>query len=641
MLKCEACFDNSEINDGVCACLAGYFLNTTNICTACDNKCSICTNIGQCSKCNTGILYNGNCVDTCPPKLYLKEATCLSCMSSCATCTEADHCSTCNTSMYLEEDQGKTVCVSVCKEGYQLYQGKCSPPCSKSVGDCVTCEALCLENCKESSDARTTDNGCNCSDRRQYTEGQCRSKAIVTATESGLQLSFTVVPQSVTQDMLSLKLNSTLLDASAWRFSFLNNTQILLEPISKIRGVTEAILTLSESLVDIEQLVYTPLSFTATISPPQDTQTQLSPSEQAALVAQQQQEAATTEAQQTSSTSNVSASVGSMIVGDPTIIISMVLASQLISYIPLGDFKLSAEVRGLLIGSNSVNNLPKFFEVDDCEPPTSKVVNFGFNCGNLLINAQKEIILVGIVIFGISLMMLLAKTSEQMHNFMTKILQKSGLSLMKRVMITLAADIFVKICIQFSSPLTLSYGSILGVCVSVIVCLLYMYSLYFLAVETIRSKKALSYDFPMAFNELAENRLSSLYYILFIIQRLIFALILVTDSSGLVQISFVFFSLLLVSIRQLSVYLAFVKVFVRRSEQILMCTTNLCICCFYASILFFEIGLFSESHKDSTIKTSFYLCNYSALGFHVALLLYKITCQAIEIYSATDGLVVL
>lgn len=86
-------------------------------------------------------------------------------------------------------------------------------------------------------------------------------------------------------------------------------------------------------------------------------------------------------------------------------------------------------------------------------------------------------------------------------------------------------------------------------------------------------------------------------------------------------------------------YLAIAKVYVRRSEQFLMCLTNLCICIFYSTVLIFELNLFPQADVDSVLKASFYICTYSALGLHVVYMLYHLGKVSMLIYSAKDGLV--
>ena len=114
-------------------CGEGKF-NNSGTCTSCINNCEVCPNSTYCLNCSKNyLLYNGDCVSTCPPvTLKTSNTTCEDCKNNCKTCKD-----------------DLDFCIS-CKENYSLYENKCLSECPSGTtsidGKCETCDRLCL-NC--------------------------------------------------------------------------------------------------------------------------------------------------------------------------------------------------------------------------------------------------------------------------------------------------------------------------------------------------------------------------------------------------------------------------------------------------------------------------------------------------------------
>lgn len=108
-MGCRVCNPNSLVT--CTTCMAGYYLNATNVCVACASNCQVCSPFGNCLSCANYYVLNQNFVCQLP------------CMTPCATCSATN----------------PNQCVS-CLIGYSLVSGQCSPStsCNPSA-NCLAC----------------------------------------------------------------------------------------------------------------------------------------------------------------------------------------------------------------------------------------------------------------------------------------------------------------------------------------------------------------------------------------------------------------------------------------------------------------------------------------------------------------------
>ena len=169
--ECSSCKDNCDSCDDniVCnKCSEGYYLFNNNCLKSCPDytymsfenvsSCKYCTdsekclecnleNPNECYKCSSGILNNGICSDSCPPKTFLKEVNpdivssnnCEPCKNNCEICTNKENCNKCSPNYILFENN----CLSECNKGYVLIENQCV----KCGEGCLTCSSDNVDNC--------------------------------------------------------------------------------------------------------------------------------------------------------------------------------------------------------------------------------------------------------------------------------------------------------------------------------------------------------------------------------------------------------------------------------------------------------------------------------------------------------------
>ena len=165
--SCSACVVSAQNNNnGSCTCPIGFFFTTSPIrfCKKCANYTLTCTSLTNATTCQTNFtLNNGIC--TCPSGNYINPlGQCVPCVANCATCNSSTNCFVCLTPYYLQS----TICVSRCGPGF--YQNgyvcsACSPGCASCSGPniCLICQAgrlsyngFCYNNCPPGSVANTS-----------------------------------------------------------------------------------------------------------------------------------------------------------------------------------------------------------------------------------------------------------------------------------------------------------------------------------------------------------------------------------------------------------------------------------------------------------------------------------------------------
>jgi hypothetical protein len=232
---------------------------------------------------------------------------------------------------------------------------------------------------------------------------------------------------------------------------------------------------------------------------------------------------------------------GSVLSSDPTMFDSVIFTTQLIAYLPLADFEFTPSLRGLLIGANVVENMPRFFDLD-CSAPSKLASKYGFKCSNFLITAQKELtLLVGFLTLVVGVSILRNKWTAQ-KEALGKIYNLLAFKGLKKAVGALAADLTVKAAIQITSLPDSSVASWASFAVAVIVVSGYGA----LALLSFRRFIRHTPGGP-AFEELTDTRASVLYYFILYSQRIVFGLVLSLLSSPFEVIAVLLSTLSLVS----------------------------------------------------------------------------------------------
>ncbi|EGR33030.1 zinc finger lsd1 subclass family protein, putative, partial [Ichthyophthirius multifiliis] len=190
-ILCLTCTDEM-----ICkTCADGKFLNTnTLLCEACDTSCATCengTDKTKCLSCSSPLYYQQlekKCVTECYSNQYLNSSNiCKACNSTCATCIDGISCSTCSSGSFINSESGlcelcdsncktcnvsKTACLSCNDPQYlqtnQTCQNSCLP---KQYPDltkkCQPCNISCL-SCINGNSCSTCDDGMYIDSKSNY-----------------------------------------------------------------------------------------------------------------------------------------------------------------------------------------------------------------------------------------------------------------------------------------------------------------------------------------------------------------------------------------------------------------------------------------------------------------------------------------
>ena len=153
--KCDICPDNAcEIfAQNKCDCkkckTEQYFINSSNICSVCDDNCKSCE--GEAKKCKS-----------CPVNYKLFNNKCYKCQEQHCEVKESDNCrcNKCKDGYYVDDYECKecnetcktcsseSICIE-CQEGYYIQDNKCNS-CNISISNCKKCNnSTVCEQCAE------------------------------------------------------------------------------------------------------------------------------------------------------------------------------------------------------------------------------------------------------------------------------------------------------------------------------------------------------------------------------------------------------------------------------------------------------------------------------------------------------------
>ena len=140
---CEVCKTGKVLQGKVCQNICdNNFVAIDNKCTQCNNlRCKKCDiKLINCTECLAGtVLYNGDCLKTCPDTTYNKKGVCKPCVKPCQNCLNSKTCTT-------------------CIKGFFLFNGKCSDQCPDNTASvntkCEKCKEITCKKC-DSKDLST------------------------------------------------------------------------------------------------------------------------------------------------------------------------------------------------------------------------------------------------------------------------------------------------------------------------------------------------------------------------------------------------------------------------------------------------------------------------------------------------------
>ena len=175
-IKCEYDLCESFISN-TCdceKCIGKYFLNSSNLCSSCDESCEECIDVfDKCTKCdNNHFLFENKCYNCpnncskteqdsckclkCDKGFYVEKYICKNCINNCDECSDSTKCENCKEGFFVDDE-------GICKD--------CPLNCNKTEPDsckCLKCDKgfyvenyickNCLANCDTCSNSTKCEN---------------------------------------------------------------------------------------------------------------------------------------------------------------------------------------------------------------------------------------------------------------------------------------------------------------------------------------------------------------------------------------------------------------------------------------------------------------------------------------------------
>ena len=136
---CTSCHNGYYLNNGVCLCNPGTYMDGNGICQLCNANCLTCQgNAFYCISCQSSMLLQISiCVASCWDGFFTNGSLlgiCKQCNSSCFTCdVNQNNCTSCPLDTYLLNNN----CNNICPDGF--WANSLSKTCDKCDISCKTC----------------------------------------------------------------------------------------------------------------------------------------------------------------------------------------------------------------------------------------------------------------------------------------------------------------------------------------------------------------------------------------------------------------------------------------------------------------------------------------------------------------------
>lgn len=145
--SCTVCATNYYNNSGTCVntCPNGTAVVPSTGACGCLSTCAKCdsTNYAICTAClnSSMVIYNGQCMSSCPNLTFPSGSNCISCSTGCSNCTNSI-CTICFANWYLYQGQ----CYSDCNLVSQQYDAS-GLVCKLCPDGCDTCSGTTCNTC--------------------------------------------------------------------------------------------------------------------------------------------------------------------------------------------------------------------------------------------------------------------------------------------------------------------------------------------------------------------------------------------------------------------------------------------------------------------------------------------------------------
>jgi hypothetical protein len=305
------------------------------------------------------------------------------------------------------------------------------------------------------------------------------------------------------------------------------------------------------------------------------------------------------------------------------------MTNELVSYIPLANMRLTSHQVDLFLGSNQVRGLPNYIRGLDCVSSQQPRKNFDFDCTDFLMIAQKELLVLWSVGVISLVSWLVACVVDNCLACAWEVLVKV-LPYVRRLLMMVMLDALVKA--TYSAQLTgfnsgqevLTWLMIVGVW-GLFVCL-----------ATLGMFAALTDSYPLLqhflFSDLKPTVKSRLYFSFVVLHRMNFALLLVVLDSPSIQLIFMSAATLLVSPRQLALYLLIVRPYTDIKDSVLQIGSMLIVTGFCFFLALFELEMLGDDR--TTVSEGYVWSMTGVVVLHIIAALAQVASSAKDIYMS-------
>jgi hypothetical protein len=318
--------------------------------------------------------------------------------------------------------------------------------------------------------------------------------------------------------------------------------------------------------------------------------------------------------------------VGAVLSGSPEFLVSYLMTIELISYLPMIDLDFTRHQVQLLVGSNQMKKVPDYIQGFECSEPAKARFLVTIACSNFLRTAQKELLLMFIVLGANLLVWLFARlkkipvTRIGVHELIAKLSVK--------VMNVVLLGLLVKSCLFWATVHKVTSSSVVGWVISLLVSAMYISAAYVMLRRQLTSTEPL-----VKFKELKASRAAQVHYSFVILHRLLFALTLVFIEQPQTQITVQLSITSLVSPTQLAIYLVVIRPHVSVKDQLQQGVSMVVVACY---CLLLVLKSFDLLESEELVAQGFMFALFAVIVSTILGLIITVGGQAAEIAKTVD-----
>jgi hypothetical protein len=232
--------------------------------------------------------------------------------------------------------------------------------------------------------------------------------------------------------------------------------------------------------------------------------------------------------------------------------LALFMTVDLLLYLPLIDLDFTDHQATVLQGANQLNQVTEHIKGLECLPPSSKYSAFTLKCGNLLISAQKELLVMAVA--GLMFLINCCIPSQPLN-------PQSDMQKVKVLMTTVPMKLFRTLSLSLTTKIVVMLVHVKSQLAEYYISL--VLSIFILAALIFAAYKlwvlACLQPGHAVFDGLRPTKFSSLYFALVILHRLVYSVTLASFDFPALQLSVLTVSTLGVRPMQLLIYTVVVR----------------------------------------------------------------------------------